>query len=327
MKHTQKRTKARLSKTRSESLRRALADPAIRRKIGDASRRAWAEATPRARKRRAKRNSQANRRAWADPEKHALRIETLKRAHSSPEAREHHRAAAIQRREQLAESTKGSWKNPKVRRDRTKGIRSAWADPERRNPWIESIQRAMTPEVRAKQSKTLKATCQNPEVRKRKSEAMLKVWGRLEHRRRAIKAMRKAAKNPVVRDKKSKAAKKLWAERNAILDAAKAASLQTQKPTPKKRGRRPVSQQDRQSYQIAMEGNRGIPRLQELFAIKRHPRGELLRAGYSEQEIDSSLRAQNPKIAARWFVSMVRNMPFDTVAKYHKRSVGTKNPK
>src|ERR1039457_1110328 len=121
MKHTQKRTKARLSKTRSESLRRALADPAIRRKIGDASRRAWAEATPRARKRRAKRNSQANRRAWADPEKHALRIETLKRAHSSPEAREHHRAAAIQRRAQRRGGPKGGWENPKVQGGRPEG--------------------------------------------------------------------------------------------------------------------------------------------------------------------------------------------------------------
>jgi hypothetical protein len=62
--------------------------------------------------------------------------------------------------------------------------------------------------------------------------------------------------------------------------------------------------------------------------MRSKPRKELLALGCTEQEIEAIRMpgSRTATIAARWFISGNEDIPFDTVAQYHKRSRKLINP-
>lgn len=59
-----------------------------------------------------------------------------------------------------------------------------------------------------------------------------------------------------------------------------------------------------------------------LLPLRRKTSKELLALGLSSNEVDAIHMpgSRTAKVAARWFISLEWDVPFDTVAQYHKES-------
>lgn len=90
----------------------------------------------------------------------------------------------------------------------------------------------------------------------------------------------------------------------------------------KRAGRSRKAESEKSYLQVAHEVDRAIPRFQTLMPMRHKARKDLLALGCSEDEIESIHMpgSHTPTTAARWFVSISKDIPFDTVAQYHKRS-------
>lgn len=87
---------------------------------------------------------------------------------------------------------------------------------------------------------------------------------------------------------------------------------------------------EKSEYVVGREVDRALPRFEQLCAeIAKLPKrartspkklSAALGADFKQRELEAAARAPGtPLQAARWFVSMDRKMPYDTVATYHKR--------
>ena len=122
-------------------------------------------------------------RAWADPAERKRRGEAIKLALSKPEVRKRRgesiKAALAdpKLRKRRSELMRRFWADPEVRKCRSEAIRRGLADPEVRKRLIEANRRAATdPEVRKRRSEAIRRGLADPEVRKRKSVSIRRAW-------------------------------------------------------------------------------------------------------------------------------------------------------
>src|SRR5207253_9025839 len=87
------------------------------------------------------------------------------------------------------------------------------------------------------------------------------------------------------------------------------------------KAKRIVASSKPRSEQIAEAVERVIPRFAVLMPLRRKRRKELLGLGLSSNEVEALHMpgTRTAKTAARWFVSLEMDIPFDTVAQYHQK--------
>jgi hypothetical protein len=102
----------------------------------------------------------------------------------------------------------------------------------------------------------------------------------------------------------------------------------TDRPAAQREKKRPgphgptKAEADKKYFQVALKVCQAIPRFEHLIIMRSKPRGKLLSLGYSDHEIDAIRMPGSftATTAARWFISLRDDIPFDTVAHYHRQA-------
>ena len=204
-----------------------------------------------------------------------------------------HDPGALKRR---SEATKATWKSPKTRKKRVRGMRKAKKDPEKQARWAASMAITMArPEVRKRKSEAAKRFSASPEERQRRRERMQRVWKDPKYRKRTTKAIIQS-QTPEGRKQKSEASKRSWARRNALLHAAEQllAAKAAKQSKPPRVGRHREPEDTRQFFIIG-------------------------------KKVEAQIDAGKSLIDARALVAKNTTLSYSSVATYHKAYLKRRN--
>jgi hypothetical protein len=125
---TEAQRRPEVRRRKSESIKRALADPRVRQHRSEAMQRAWADPTVRHRRTEAQRR----------PEVRARKSQSMKRTLSDPKMHQ-----------RMSEASKQTWADPEIRERRNEGLKRALSDPDVQKRLSEGLKASWTRERRA----------------------------------------------------------------------------------------------------------------------------------------------------------------------------------
>jgi len=175
-----------------ESLKKALSDPEIRKKI-----------------------SESQKKTWENPEYR----EKLKSVYNSPEFKKKTSESGKKKwenpeyKEKMIESNKKRWEDPDFKEKRINEIKERWEDPDYNSRLRESIKKSWEkPGHREKISELLKKACENPEIRESRRKSAKKNWEDPEYKKRASENM-KLGYSKLTPEQRSERVRKSWETR------------------------------------------------------------------------------------------------------------------